>query len=122
MKCIATSVDEVMTWIDDFCESTGLSPSKAGLLYAELAFTGDFESLIAQVMVRSFSMAEDSDEEYEKGVREILREGYENLSEPAQQEFREHFIRVLVHHGMNLPHLNQRLQMGFPRFAGALVV
>jgi hypothetical protein len=117
-----TSVDEVMTWIDDFCESTGLSPSKAGLLYAELAFTGDFESLIAQVMVRSFSMAEDSDEEYEKGVREILREGYENLSEPAQQEFREHFIRVLVHHGMNLPHLNQRLQMGFPRFAGALVV
>lgn len=32
-----------------------------------------------------------------------------------------HFQKDDMMKAMNLPHLNQRLQMGFPRFAGALV-
>ena len=99
MRCIAVSIDEVMAWVDAFCTSTGLAPSQAGLLYAEICFTADFEGLIAQVLVRSFSMAELDDPSYEQQVQEIMAQSFELLPEAEKQMIHDHFYHVLHHHG-----------------------
>jgi len=99
MRCIAVSIDEVMAWVDAFCASTGLAPSQAGLLYAELCFTADFECLMAQVLVRSFSMAELDDQSYEQQMQEIMAQSFEQLPEVDKKMIHDHFYRVLHHHG-----------------------
>lgn len=99
MKCIAVSVSEVMAWVDAFCASTGLAPSKAAMLYAELSLTNDFDSLVAQVLVRSFSMAELDDVNYSIEVNQIISEAYENVLDDQKNLIREHFYRVMQHHG-----------------------
>lgn len=88
-----------MAWVDAFCSSTGLAPSKAALLYAELSLTGDFDSLVAQVLVRSFSMAELDDADYGQEVNLIISKAYEKCSDEDKRIIHEHFFRVLQHHG-----------------------
>ncbi len=99
MRCIAVSIDEVMAWVDAFCASTGLAPSHAALLYAEFCFTADFEGLVAQVLVRSFSMADLDDSSYEHEVQQIMAQSFEQSSEAEKEMIHEHFYRVLHHHG-----------------------
>jgi hypothetical protein len=109
MHCTASSINEVMEWVDIFTFTTGIHPSHSVRIFAELselslpelfALVSEREMSLTRVEVGSDLELEahnDLISEIELGTDEVL----EDMDEEEYDERVDHYIAVLDHHGLN---------------------
>jgi hypothetical protein len=110
MKCTALSIDDVMIWIDVFCETTGTKPSQAAQVYAEMGLCKYFEDIVAQVVYRAYTMTDMKEEELSAAIEAIQANCIERISDDAQRITFHHLEAVLIHHGIRKGAAHQLMQ------------
>ena len=108
MNLTAIGIDEVMDWADEFCTTTGLLPTHALTIYAELCQIPSSSDLIIELAERE-SMIKRFDElknpvlmhAYVHSYIAMQDEQLKKLDESAYNDRIKHYERVLEHRGFD---------------------
>jgi hypothetical protein len=111
MECTAICSDSFLEWSQAFCETTGLGPKEAALIYSELCNLKNVETLMRLLVQRDEALSDYVHQNISDQYTSIIEsECDEKIDSESLEERHEWYSEVLDHHGFDLDFIQMFLK------------